>query len=57
MHVAFTGLSPDRFEALGRLLDTWEREAAEAEAAEADSRRSGFRGGGVQRSATTSTMS
>ncbi len=30
VHVAFTGLSPDRLVALGRLLDAWEREAAEA---------------------------
>ena len=28
VHVAFTGLSPERLEALGRLLDAWEREAA-----------------------------
>lgn len=27
VHVAFTGLSPDRLEALGRLLDAWERDA------------------------------
>jgi hypothetical protein len=29
VHVAFTGLSPDRLEALGNLLDTWERESAD----------------------------
>jgi len=29
VHVAFTGLSPDRLEALGELLDAWERETAE----------------------------
>jgi hypothetical protein len=28
IHVAFTGLSPDRLSALGALLDDWEREAA-----------------------------
>ena len=31
VHVAFTGLSPDRLEALGNLLDTWEQESREAE--------------------------
>jgi hypothetical protein len=30
VHVAFTGLSPDRLETLGRLLDAWERESADA---------------------------
>ena len=30
VHVAFTGLSPDRLEALGNLLDAWEREASDA---------------------------
>jgi hypothetical protein len=30
VHVAFTGLSPDRLEALGRLLEAWENETAEA---------------------------
>lgn len=29
VHVAFTGLSPDRLEALGRLLDEWERGTTE----------------------------
>ena len=29
VHVAFTGLSPDRLESLGSLLDAWERETAE----------------------------
>jgi len=28
VHVAFTGLSPDRLEALGNLLDQWEAETA-----------------------------
>lgn len=32
VHVAFTGLSPDRLAALGRLLDAWEREAADSTA-------------------------
>ncbi len=31
VHVAFTGLSPDRLEALGNLLDQWERESAAAD--------------------------
>ena len=30
VHVAFTGLSPDRLEALGNLLDAWERETSGA---------------------------
>lgn len=28
VHVAFTGLDPDRLASLGRLLDEWERESA-----------------------------
>lgn len=34
VHVAYTGMSPDRLEALGRVLDAWEAEA-ETEPAEA----------------------
>lgn len=30
VHIAFTGLSDDRVAALARVLDTWERDAAES---------------------------
>ena len=36
VHVAFTGLSPDRLEALGNLLDQWEAESAAERSSSAD---------------------